>query len=98
MGGPRAPPRARPYSSSVSCRRGRRWRRLSVAAAAEGADPGAGGPAGKMRLNEYMVAVDRPLGVRLALGVDGRVFVHSLRKGVSAGAGGRGESLRRASG
>jgi len=30
-----------------------------------------------------MVAVDRPLGVRFALGVDGRVFVHSLRKGVS---------------
>jgi hypothetical protein len=38
-----------------------------------------------MRLNEYLVAVDRPLGVRFALGVDGRVFVHSLRKGVSAG-------------
>jgi len=66
--------------------RGRRWRRLSVAAAAaEGADPVASGPAGAMRLNEYLVAVDRPLGVRFALGVDGLVFVHSLRKGVSAG-------------
>ncbi|RLM61016.1 phosphoglucan phosphatase LSF1, chloroplastic [Panicum miliaceum] len=82
--GPRAPPRARAHSS-VSCRRGRRWRRLRVAAAAaEGADPGGGGPAGAMRLNEYMVAVDRPLGVRFALGVDGRVFVHSLRKGGNA--------------
>jgi hypothetical protein len=40
-----------------------------------------------MRLNEYMVTVDRPLGVRFALGVDGRVFVHSLRKGVSAAVG-----------
>jgi hypothetical protein len=64
----------------------RRRKGLSVAAAAaEGAEPG--GPAGPMRLNEYMVAVDRPLGVRFALGVDGRVFVHSLRKGVSDYAG-----------
>lgn len=55
---------------------------MSVAAAAEVAEPG--GPAGAMRLNEYMVAVDRPLGVRFALGVDGRVFVHSLRKGGNA--------------
>ncbi|GJN03363.1 hypothetical protein PR202_ga20800 [Eleusine coracana subsp. coracana] len=39
---------------------------------------------GSMRLNEYMVTVDRPLGVRFALGVDGRVFVHSLRKGGNA--------------
>jgi hypothetical protein len=35
-----------------------------------------------MNLNEYMVAVDRPLGLRFALAVDGRVFVHSLKRGV----------------
>lgn len=84
---PAAGPRARRAraAASFSCSpgRGRRWTRLGVAAAAEGAEPGAGGPAGAMRLNEYMVTVDRPLGVRFALGVDGRVFVHSLRKGVS---------------
>uniref|UniRef100_A0A0E0AUX6 Uncharacterized protein n=1 Tax=Oryza glumipatula TaxID=40148 RepID=A0A0E0AUX6_9ORYZ len=39
---------------------------------------------GRMNLNEYMVAVDRPLGVRFALAVDGRVFVHSLKKGGNA--------------
>ena len=38
--------------------------------------------AGRMNLNEYMVAVDRPLGLRFALAVDGRVFVHSLKRGV----------------
>ncbi|CAO2168906.1 unnamed protein product, partial [Urochloa humidicola] len=81
--GPRAPPRAR--AASFSCAPGRVQGRLSVAAAAEdGAEPGAGEPAGAMRLNEYMVSVDRPLGVRFALGVDGRVFVHSLRKGGNA--------------
>ncbi|XP_066327220.1 phosphoglucan phosphatase LSF1, chloroplastic-like [Miscanthus floridulus] len=81
---PRAPSRTFFCSSPGRARRGLRRRKgLSVvAAAAEGAEPG--GPAGPMRLNEYMVAVDRPLGVRFALGVDGRVFVHSLRKGGNA--------------
>ncbi|KAI5020744.1 hypothetical protein ZWY2020_045632 [Hordeum vulgare] len=40
--------------------------------------------AGRMNLNEYMVAVDRPLGLRFALAVDGRVFVHSLKRGENA--------------
>ncbi|ONM04882.1 phosphoglucan phosphatase LSF1, chloroplastic [Zea mays] len=84
---PRTPrPRAPWPTFCSSPSRGRRELRkrkgLSVAAAAEVAEPG--GPAGAMRLNEYMVAVDRPLGVRFALGVDGRVFVHSLRKGGNA--------------
>ncbi|XP_066327214.1 phosphoglucan phosphatase LSF1, chloroplastic-like [Miscanthus floridulus] len=81
---PRAPSRTFFCSSPGRAQRGLRRRKgLSVvAAAAEGAEPG--GPAGPMRLNEYMVAVDRPLGVRFALGVDGRVFVHSLRKGGNA--------------
>ncbi|KAG0456182.1 hypothetical protein HPP92_023970 [Vanilla planifolia] len=35
-----------------------------------------------MNLNEYMVTLERPLGVRFALSLDGKVFVHSLRKGV----------------
>ncbi|XP_062193045.1 phosphoglucan phosphatase LSF1, chloroplastic-like [Phragmites australis] len=81
--------RSRAPSFSCSPRRGRGWgrtrTRLSVAAAVEGRDDHAsGGPAGPMRLNEYMVAVDRPLGIRFALGADGRVFVHSLRKGGNA--------------
>ncbi|VAH23715.1 unnamed protein product [Triticum turgidum subsp. durum] len=37
-----------------------------------------------MNLNEYMVAVDRPLGLRFALAVDGRIFVHSLKRGGNA--------------
>lgn len=36
----------------------------------------------KMNLNEYMVTLEKPLGIRFALSVDGNVFVHSLRKGV----------------
>ncbi|KAL6901007.1 hypothetical protein ACP4OV_005683 [Aristida adscensionis] len=90
---PRAP-RARAPALACSPGRGRRLRqRLSVAAAVEGSEEqvksaggggGGGSPAGAMRLNEYMVSVDRPLGVRFALGVDGRVFVHSLRRGGNA--------------
>lgn len=51
--------------------------------ASSGAGAGTGTGTGRMNLNEYMVAVDRPLGVRFALAVDGRVFVHSLMRGVS---------------
>lgn len=36
----------------------------------------------KMNLNEYMVTLEKPLGIRFALSVDGTVFVHSLKKGV----------------
>ncbi|KAK3011270.1 hypothetical protein RJ639_012015 [Escallonia herrerae] len=38
----------------------------------------------KMNLNEYMVTLDRPLGIRFALSVDGKVFVHALKKGGNA--------------
>lgn len=38
----------------------------------------------KMSLNEYMVTLEKPLGIRLALSIDGKVFVHSLRKGGNA--------------
>uniref|UniRef100_A0A0E0LUG8 Uncharacterized protein n=1 Tax=Oryza punctata TaxID=4537 RepID=A0A0E0LUG8_ORYPU len=92
-----APCSSRSRSRSVGMGR-RRKRRLgiavvAVAAAADGgrqqghaAEAGGGGGAGtgRMNLNEYMVAVDRPLGVRFALAVDGRVFVHSLKKGGNA--------------
>uniref|UniRef100_A0A0E0EL34 Uncharacterized protein n=1 Tax=Oryza meridionalis TaxID=40149 RepID=A0A0E0EL34_9ORYZ len=85
-------------SSRRGWRRRRRRRCVAVvamAAAADGemrhghaAEAGGGGGAGtgtgRMNLNEYMVAVDRPLGVRFALAVDGRVFVHSLKKGGNA--------------
>lgn len=36
----------------------------------------------KMNLNEYMVTLEKPLGIRFAISVDGRIFVHSLKKGV----------------
>ncbi|KAK9272411.1 hypothetical protein L1049_002783 [Liquidambar formosana] len=35
----------------------------------------------KMNLNEYMVTLEKPLGIRFALSADGRVFVHALKKG-----------------
>ncbi|KAK1320572.1 hypothetical protein QJS10_CPA03g00386 [Acorus calamus] len=35
----------------------------------------------KMNLNEYMVTLERPLGIRFALSVDGRIFVLSLKRG-----------------
>ncbi|KAI0516191.1 hypothetical protein KFK09_008863 [Dendrobium nobile] len=38
----------------------------------------------KMNLNEYMVTLERPLGIRFALSLDGKIFVHSLRKGGNA--------------
>ena len=36
----------------------------------------------KMNLNEYMVTLEKPLGIRFALTVGGKIFVHALRKGV----------------
>ncbi|XP_034210495.1 phosphoglucan phosphatase LSF1, chloroplastic isoform X3 [Prunus dulcis] len=41
-------------------------------------------PSFKMNLNEYMVTLDKPLGIRFALSVDGKIFVHSLKKGGNA--------------
>ncbi|KAM0938120.1 putative Dual specificity protein phosphatase [Dioscorea sansibarensis] len=38
----------------------------------------------KMNLNEYMVTLEKPLGIRFALSVDGKIFVHSLQKGGNA--------------
>lgn len=36
----------------------------------------------KMNLNEYMVTLEKPLGIRFALSVNGKIFVHALKKGV----------------
>ena len=36
----------------------------------------------KMNLNEYMVTLEKPLGIRFAKSADGKVFVHALQKGV----------------
>lgn len=36
----------------------------------------------KMNLNEYMVTLEKPLGIRFAISLDGRIFVHALQKGV----------------
>ncbi|GMH25639.1 hypothetical protein Nepgr_027482 [Nepenthes gracilis] len=38
----------------------------------------------RMNLNEYMVTVEKPLGIRFALSVDGKIFVHALQKGGNA--------------
>ncbi|CAA3000989.1 phosphoglucan phosphatase LSF1, chloroplastic [Olea europaea subsp. europaea] len=38
----------------------------------------------KMNLNEYMVTLEKPLGIRFALSVDGKFFVHALQKGGNA--------------
>lgn len=35
-----------------------------------------------MNLNEYMVTLEKPLGIRLALSADGKIFVHAIKKGV----------------
>ena len=39
-------------------------------------------PSFKMNLNEYMVTLEKPLGIRFALSLHGKVFVHALKKGV----------------
>jgi len=36
----------------------------------------------KMNLNEYLVTLEKPLGIRFALTADGKIIVHSLTKGV----------------
>ncbi|XP_065623683.1 phosphoglucan phosphatase LSF1, chloroplastic-like [Quercus suber] len=41
-------------------------------------------PSFKMNLNEYMVTLEKPLGIRFALSVHGKVFVHALKKGSNA--------------
>ncbi|RAL40909.1 hypothetical protein DM860_008607 [Cuscuta australis] len=38
----------------------------------------------RMNLNEYMIALEKPLGIRFALSVDGKVLVHALMKGGNA--------------
>lgn len=38
----------------------------------------------KMNLNEYLVTLEKPLGIRFALTSDGRIIVHSLTKGGNA--------------
>lgn len=38
----------------------------------------------KMNLNEYMIALEKPLGIRFAISVDGKVLVHALMKGGNA--------------
>lgn len=41
----------------------------------------------KMNLNEYMVTLEKPLGIRFALSADGNIFVHGLKKGVCGWSG-----------
>nr|XP_025658955.1 phosphoglucan phosphatase LSF1, chloroplastic isoform X3 [Arachis hypogaea] len=38
----------------------------------------------KMNLNQYLVTLERPLGIRFALTADGNIIVHSLTKGGNA--------------
>ncbi|KAM7267493.1 hypothetical protein ACFE04_009659 [Oxalis oulophora] len=37
-----------------------------------------------MNLNEYMVTLEKPLGIRFALSLDGKIFVHALKRGGNA--------------
>lgn len=37
----------------------------------------------KMNLNEYMVTLEKPLGIRFAVSVDGKIIVHAIKKGVA---------------
>ncbi|RDX80203.1 Phosphoglucan phosphatase LSF1, chloroplastic, partial [Mucuna pruriens] len=43
-----------------------------------------GNSAFKMNLNEYLVTLEKPLGIRFALTSDGKIIVHSLTKGGNA--------------
>ncbi|KAG4938496.1 hypothetical protein AAZX31_16G068500 [Glycine max] len=43
-----------------------------------------GNSAFKMNLSEYLVTLEKPLGIRFALTSDGRIIVHSLTKGGNA--------------
>ncbi|XP_031265313.1 phosphoglucan phosphatase LSF1, chloroplastic isoform X3 [Pistacia vera] len=38
----------------------------------------------KMNLNEYMVTLEKPLGIRFAVSVDGKIIVHAIKKGSNA--------------
>ncbi|OWM71540.1 hypothetical protein CDL15_Pgr005727 [Punica granatum] len=38
----------------------------------------------KMNLNEYMVTLEKPLGIRFAVSSDGKIFVHALKRGGNA--------------
>lgn len=37
----------------------------------------------KMNLNEYLVTLEKPLGIRFAVTSNGKIIVHSLKKGVT---------------
>ncbi|KAK4760314.1 hypothetical protein SAY87_005207 [Trapa incisa] len=41
-------------------------------------------PLFRMNLNEYMVTLEKPLGIRFALSSDGKIFVHALKRGGNA--------------
>ncbi|KAL8247150.1 hypothetical protein R6Q59_008366 [Mikania micrantha] len=41
-------------------------------------------PRFKMNLNEYMVTLEKPLGIRFALSLAGKILVHSMKKGGNA--------------
>ncbi|GLT33258.1 hypothetical protein SLA2020_078620 [Shorea laevis] len=38
----------------------------------------------KMNLNEYMVTLEKPLGLRFALSADGKILVHAIKRGSNA--------------
>ncbi|KAL9261296.1 Phosphoglucan phosphatase LSF1, chloroplastic-like protein [Drosera capensis] len=74
-----------PFPSSSprfsSFKRGGRVSRVCLVCVASGKN---GLSMKKMNLNEYMVTLEKPLGIRFALSVDGSIFVHSLVKGGNA--------------
>ncbi|XP_058188252.1 phosphoglucan phosphatase LSF1, chloroplastic isoform X2 [Rhododendron vialii] len=63
---------------------GRISRILAMSSSSSSSSSSSGNSTFKMNLNEYMVTLEKPLGIRFALSVDGKVFVHSLKKGGNA--------------
>ncbi|KAI7750362.1 hypothetical protein M8C21_014688 [Ambrosia artemisiifolia] len=60
-------------------RNGLEGRRIKVLAMSASTNPRF-----KMNLNEYMVTLEKPLGIRFALSLDGKILVHSMKKGGNA--------------
>ncbi|KAK4764620.1 hypothetical protein SAY86_025710 [Trapa natans] len=69
-----APSRRRSWAGKV---RIASWRGLVCAMSSQN-------PSFRMNLNEYMVPLEKPLGIRLALSSDGKIFIHDLKRGGNA--------------
>lgn len=78
-------PLASPFWGGGRCFPGRASRGRKVGFASRGGRVCAmssENPSFRMNLNEYMVTLEKPLGIRFALSSDGKIFVHALKRGV----------------